>query len=129
MDTIGNMLTIIRNGLAVKKETVAIPYSQLKLNILKILEKRGFIKKSALKGRKNKKIIDVALSYDKNKKPLISHLKRISKPSRRIYISANKIRNVQSGKGIWVISTSKGVFDDKEAKKNKLGGELICEIW
>lgn len=129
MDSIGNMLTIIRNGQAVKKETVIIPYSRLKMNIARILEREKFIKKLAIKNRKEKKFIEITLSYDKNSIPAITNLKRVSKPSQRIYIPVKKIHSVQFGKGIWILSTPKGILTNKEAKKEKVGGELICEIW
>jgi len=129
MDNIANMLTIIRNGQAVKKETVLIPYSKLKMDIIKILEKEKFIKAAEAKGKKNKKFIEAALSYDKEGDPVIRNIKRISKPSRRVYMPIKKIRPVQYGKGILVISTSKGIMADKEAKKEGVGGEIICEIW
>ncbi len=128
MDTIGDMLTIIRNGQAVKKETVSIPYSRLKMNIADILVNEKFVKKAAAKGKKNKKFIEIELLYDE-KGPAINYLKRISKLSRRIYAPIKKIYSVQYGKGIQILSTSKGVMTNKEAKKEKVGGEIICEIW
>lgn len=129
MDTTGDMLTIIRNGLAVKKETVIIPYSRLKMNIARILEKEKLIKRLAIKNRKEKKFIELTLGYDKNGKPFITNLRRISRPSKRVYVPHKKIHAVQSGKGLWIFSTSKGVLTNKEAKKEKVGGEVICEVW
>jgi small subunit ribosomal protein S8 len=129
MDTIADMLTMIRNAQAVKKETVSIPYSKLKMEIAKILVKEKFIKEAELKGKKNKKIIDIILAYDNEKNPVINHIARISKSSRRIYLPLKKIRPVRRGFGLQIISTPKGILTDKESKKEKVGGEVICEVW
>jgi len=129
MDPISNMLTSIKNAQAVGKETVDVPFSNLKFEIAKILEKEKFIEKVEKKGRKIKKIIEITLKYDEKKKPVISGLKRISKPGQKIYLSVKKFKRVRGGYGIAIISTSKGLMPDKEAKKQKLGGEIICEIW
>lgn len=123
------MLTIIRNGLAVKKETVAIPYSKTKAAVLDILEKENFIKKVETKGKKNKKIIEITLAYDGNGDSRVRHIQKISKPSKRIYTPFKKIFPIQYGKGLWVISTPKGILSDKNARKEKVGGEIICEVW
>lgn len=129
MDPVGNMLTSIRNALAVKKETVIVPYSQLKMEIAKVLVKEKLIKEADQKGRKNKKIIEINLSYNKEGKPVITHLARVSKPSRRIYLPVKKIRPIRQGFGLRILSTPKGVLTDKEAKKQKVGGEVLCEVW
>ena len=128
MDVIGDMLTNIKNAQAVNKETVDIPFSNLKYEIAKILEKKGFVEKVEKKGKKLKRTIEITLKYD-DKTPAISGLKRISKPGQRIYQSAKKIRKVRGGYGIAIVSTSKGLMTDKEARKQKLGGEVICEVW
>lgn len=128
MDQISNMLTSIRNALAVKKSTVSIPFSNLKYEILKILQKQGFITEIEKKGRLPKKTIEVILKYQEGE-PAISGLKRISKSGQRIYKGFKEIKTVRSGFGISIISTSKGLMTDKEARKQKLGGEVICEIW
>ncbi len=127
-DPISNMLTIIRNAQAVNKETVDIPFSNLKYEIAKILDKENFIEKVEKKGKKTKKIFEITLKYS-DKMPVISGLKRISKPGQRIYLPAMKINRVRDGYGIAIISTSKGLMTDKEARKKKLGGEIICKIW
>jgi small subunit ribosomal protein S8 len=122
------MLTIIRNGLLVKKEVVFIPFSKLKFEIAKILEKNGFVEKVEKKGSKKKKTIEIKLKYE-NGLPAISGLKKISKPGQRIYLPYKKIKKVKGGYGIAIISTSKGILTDKEARKLKVGGEVLCEIW
>jgi len=134
-DPITDMLNRIRNAQAVSKETVSFPFSNLKYEIAKILEKQGFIEKVERKGRKEKKIFEITLKYyqkesDRQRmKPVILGLKRISKPGQRIYTGTKRIRTVRGGYGTAIISTSKGLMIDKEARKQKLGGEILCEIW
>lgn len=128
VDPITDMLNRIRNAQAVLKTQVSLPFSNLKYEIAKILEKEAFIKKVEKKGKKNKKTIEIILKYD-DKTPAISGLKRISKPGQRIYFPAKKIKKVKGGYGIAIISTSKGLMTDKEARKQKVGGEVLCEVW
>ncbi len=127
-DPISDMLTSIKNAQAVLKETVEVPFSNFKYEIAKILEKNGFIAKTEKKGKKIKKLIEITLKYD-NKRPAISGLKKISKPGQRIYKKAKELKPVKGGYGIAIISTSKGLMTNKEARKQKLGGEVICEMW
>jgi len=127
-DPISDMLNRIRNGQAAGKTTVDIPFSNLKYEIAKILAKRGFVEKAEKKGKNIKKTIEITLKYEDGK-PAISGLKRISKPGQRIYIDCWKIKKVKEGYGIAIISTSKGLMADREARKQRLGGEVICEIW
>jgi len=128
MDPISDMLISIKNAQAVDHLTVSVPFSNLKYKIAKILEKEGFIEKVEKKGREVKKFLEITLKYDE-KVPAISGLKRISKSGQRIYLPYKKIRKVKDGIGIAIISTSKGLMTNKEARKQKLGGEVICEIW
>lgn len=128
LDPITDMLNRIRNAQAVFKPTVVIPFSKLKYEIAKILEKQGFVEKVERKGRKIEKSIELTLKYT-DKEPSISGLKRISKPGQRIYHSWKDIRRVRDGFGMSIISTSKGLKTNKEARRQKLGGEVLCEIW
>ena len=128
MDPIADMLTTIRNAQAVLKPTVSIPFSGIKFQIANIFLKKGLVEKIEKKGTKTKKAIEITLKYEE-KVPLISGLKRISKPGQRIYLGARQIKSVKGGYGIAIISTSKGLLTDKEARKQNLGGEVICEIW
>lgn len=128
MDPITDMLNRIRNAQTVLHPQVTLPFSNLKYEIAKILEKKGLVEKVAKVGKKTKKFIEITLKYS-DKTGVISGLKRISKPGQRIYLSAKKIKPVKGGYGIAIISTSEGLMTDKEAKKQKLGGEIICEIW
>jgi small subunit ribosomal protein S8 len=129
MDVIADMLTRIRNAQAVKKETVSFPYSKLKMEIAKILAREKFIKSADHKGRKNKKVIDIVLAYNEEGDPSINHIARVSKSSQRIYLPLKKIRTVRHGFGLRVLSTPKGILTDKEARKQKVGGEVLCEVW
>jgi len=127
-DPITDMLNRIKNAQAVAHLTVDIPFSKVKYQIAQILAREGFIEKVEKKGRKTRKIIRITLKYVDNI-PAISGLKRVSKPGQRIYLSWRKIKKVKGGYGIAIISTSKGLMTNKEARKEKIGGEVICEIW
>lgn len=134
-DPIADMLTRIRNAQAVKKETVVLPMSKLKFNIAKILELHGWINKAEIVEVKVKKNsaslfneIKIDLRY-KEGKPVITCLKRISTPGRRVYVNKNKLPRVLNNLGIAIISTSRGLMTNKEAKKQGMGGEVICEIY
>ncbi|MDD3491420.1 MAG: 30S ribosomal protein S8 [Candidatus Pacebacteria bacterium] len=136
-DPIADMLTRIRNAQAVKKTTVLVPYSEIKMEILKALLKYGYIEgiEQVKKKTKNsqsgmvKKFIEIKIKYDKDGQPKISEIKRISKPSRRVYLKSKEIWPFKKGLGIRILSTSKGVLADLEAKKLKMGGEVLLEIW
>ena len=127
-DPITDILNRIRNAQAVLHSKVEMPFSNLKYEIVKILEKNKLVEKVEKKGKKTKKIIEITLKY-KEKTPVISGLKRISKPGQRIYKNTKEIRRVKGGYGIAIISTSRGLMTNKEARKQKIGGEVLCEIW
>ncbi len=126
-DPISNMLTCIRNSQLAKKKKVFIFYSKFKESILKIFLREGYIKNYFITYDINKKIL-IRLKYFNNC-PVISEIKRISRPSLRVYLSANKLPMINSGLGVLIISTSKGVLSDKEARKFNVGGEIICSIF
>jgi small subunit ribosomal protein S8 len=127
-DPITDMLNQIRNAEAVEKTEILIPYSKIKNEIANLLAKEGFVGevKKATKGKI--KALKIALKYD-NGIPAIAGLKRVSKPGQRIYESVHDIRKVHGGFGISIVSTSKGLMTNNEAKKSKLGGEIICQVW
>ena len=131
VDPISDLLTRIRNAQAIGHTTVDLPFSKIKFSLAEILAKEGLIKKISKKGRGIKRKIEIELLYEdkKNTIPKINQLKRISKPGKREYIKAKDIRPVLTGRGINIISTSKGLMTGKEAKKKELGGEILCEIW
>ncbi|MGB2762087.1 MAG: 30S ribosomal protein S8 [Minisyncoccales bacterium] len=128
MDPITDMFNRIKNAQAVLKPTVSIPFSNLKYEIAKILEKEEYIKKIEKKRRKTKKTIEISLKYNKNI-PAIVKLRRVSKSGQRIYLPVQKIKKVKGGFGLAIISTSRGLMTNREARRQKLGGEVICEIW
>lgn len=130
-DPIADMLTRIRNAQAVGHATVDLPFSKIKLSLAEILAKEGFIKKAEKKGRGMKRKIEIELAYQdkKNTIPKISKIERISKPGKQEYIKTKDIHAVLGGRGINIISTSKGLMTGKEAKKKGLGGEILCEVW
>ena len=129
MDPIADMLTSIRNAQAARKETVSVPYSKIKMEIARVLAREKFIKEADHKAKKTNKTIDMVLNYDNSGRPAITELKRVSKSSRRIYSPASKIKRVRQGFGFQILSTPKGILTGKEAKKEKVGGEVICEAW
>ena len=128
VDPIADMLNRIKNASAVRKETVEIPFSQMKYGIAKILEQRGYVKKVDFKGRKTKKLIEIELKY-KDSDPKITGLRRVSKPGQRIYRSLLELKSVRHGHGIAIISTSRGLMTNVDAWKQRVGGEILCEVW
>ncbi|MFZ8826405.1 MAG: 30S ribosomal protein S8 [Candidatus Caldipriscus sp.] len=128
-DPIGDMLTRIRNAImAKKKEVVVEPASKLKMAILDVLKREGYIEGYRVEGEGVKKKIIVYLKYYQGK-PVIQVIERVSKPGRRIYVGVDEIPKVYNGLGIAILSTPKGVLSDREAKKLRVGGELICKVF
>ncbi|MFH1667906.1 MAG: 30S ribosomal protein S8 [Candidatus Komeilibacteria bacterium] len=127
-DPISDMLTRVRNALQTGKTEVVIPWSKIKYSITKILIKEGYLEDVEIAEKNGFKIIIAKLKYSK-KQPAIQHLRRVSKPGRRTYVKRNAIPYVLNGMGISIISTSKGLKTDMQARRAGLGGELICEIW
>jgi small subunit ribosomal protein S8 len=129
-DPISDMLTRIRNGCIAKMDDVNVPYSKLKTEIARILEEEGYIRSYEIRKDENiSGIIKIYLKYNKDKKSTIAGLKRISKPGLRVYAQKDKIPRVLGGFGTIILSTSKGVLTGKGAKKQGVGGEVICSIW
>lgn len=133
IDPISDMLTRIRNAQSAGKDTVVLPFSNLKLAIAKILEEQGYIEKFKKESYGKISHISIKLKYEKiganRKTPAISWIKRISKEGRRMYIGKNEIKKVRQGYGISIVSTSKGVMTGGEARKLGIGGEFLCEVW
>ena len=128
-DTIADMLTRIRNANGMRYGEVSVPASNLKVSLAKILKDEGFIEDYKVVNDNVQGTIDITLKYGKNKERVITGLKRISKPGLRVYAKSTEIPKVLNGLGIAVISTSHGVMTDKEARKQNLGGEVLCYIW
>lgn len=128
-DPIADMLTRIRNGIIANFDTVDVPSSKLKINIAKILKSEGFIKNYKVIADKKQGLIRVFLKYDENGEPVIGGLKRVSRSSCRVFAKKDKVPTVLNGYGINVLSTSKGVMTDKQARKLGVGGEILCSVW
>lgn len=129
-DPVSDMLTRIRNGYIAKMDSVSIPYSKLKTEIAMILDEEGYIRSYEIcKDENVGGLIKVCLKYDKDKKSVITALKRISKPGLRVYAQKDEIPRVLGGLGTVILSTSKGVLTGTGAKKLGVGGEVICSIW
>lgn len=130
-DLIADMLTLIRNASFAKKNNVDVPASILGKNILEVFKKEGFISNYKFIDDKKQGILRAYLKYspDKSKLPAITGIKKVSKPGLRVYARVNKIPKVYRGLGCAIVSTSKGVLTDKEARQLKIGGELICYVW
>ena len=128
-DTIADMLTRIRNANSMSYEEVSVPSSKLKVEIARILKEEGFIKDYKVVSEGVEKNILLTLKYGKKKEKVITGLKRISKPGLRVYVRSDEVPKVLNGLGIAIISTSKGIMTDKEARKQNLGGEVLAYIW
>jgi len=128
-DVISDMLTRIRNAINAKHTTVDIPTSKVKVAIAQILKNEGYIDDFSEKGEGVEKVINITLKQDNKGKYVISGLKRISKPGLRIYASVNDLPKVINGLGIAIISTSKGIMTDKQARKQSIGGEVLAYVW
>jgi small subunit ribosomal protein S8 len=128
-DPLADMLTRIRNANSARHDRVDIPASRLKEAIAKILKEEGYIKNfKVIEDERKHRILRVFLKYDPNRRGVIN-LKRISKPSRRVYVGSDEVPSVLKGMGVSILSTSKGVLTDKEARKANVGGEVLCYIW
>jgi small subunit ribosomal protein S8 len=127
-DSIANMLTVMRNAISVRKDTVDLPATKLNEQILGIMKKDGYIEDVRLLKDDKQGVLKVYLKYD-GKKPVISGLKRISKSGLRVYVKNDEIPRVLSGLGTAIISTSKGIVDDKQARQLNIGGEVLCYVW
>jgi len=128
-DPIADMLARIRNALMARHKTVEVPASKLKLEIARILKEEGYIEDYEFVQEGPQGKIVITLKYDENRRPVIAGLKRISKPGRRIYAGVKKLPRVMGGLGIAIISTSRGIMTDHEARRRRVGGEILCEIW
>lgn len=128
-DPIADMLTRIRNALQAKKPAVAMPYSRMKESCLQLLKTEGFISDYQVVGEGILRQLVVALKYVRGTQPVISGLKRISKPGLRVYRGFKELKQMAGGLGITFISTSKGVMTDRQAQESKAGGEVLLHIW
>lgn len=128
-DPISDMLTRIRNAGMVSHETVNIPSSKLKVELAKVLKNEGFITDYAVNEDGKFKVLTITLKYDRNNKPVITKLERVSKPGLRHYSKAKNIQKVLGGLGVAIISTPKGLLTDRKARKENVGGEILCYVY
>ncbi|MCD6574197.1 30S ribosomal protein S8 [Candidatus Aerophobetes bacterium] len=128
-DPIADLLTRIRNANAIYRESVEVPASKIKESIAKVLTREGYIKGYRVKVKEGKRFIELYLKYSQDKERVITRLERVSKPGRRVYVGKDEIPRVRRGLGICILSTPKGILTDKEARKEGVGGEILCYIW
>lgn len=128
-DPIADMLTRIRNASSAEHEKVDIPASKLKIRIAEILKQEGFIRNFRVIDDRKQGMLRVYLKYGAGNERTISGLVRVSTPGRRVYVSAEKIPSILAGMGVAILSTSRGVMVDKESRKQKVGGEVLCYVW
>ena len=128
-DPLADMLTRVRNACMVKFDTVDIPLSKVKVNVAKILKEEGYINDYHIQEGGVQGVLRIDLKYSQDNDKVITGIRRVSKPGRRIYVNADNIPKVMSGLGVGIISTSRGVMTDRQARKMRVGGELLCEVW
>ena len=128
-DPIADMLTRVRNGNQARKERVDMPWSRTKEALARVLIAEGFLRDATVAGEGIAKQLRVTLKYDDQRRPVITGLQRVSRPSLRVYVGKNEIPAVRGGLGINVLSTPAGILVDREAKQRGVGGELLCSVW
>ncbi len=129
-DPIADMLTRIRNASLAQKAELVLPFSKFKASLANLLAKQGFTGAvTELVAGGSNKVLQINLKYTAAGEPVIGGIKRVSKPGQRIYLASDKLPRTNSGYGVTVVSTSKGLMTDKEARKQKLGGEVVCQVW
>lgn len=128
-DPIADLLTRIRNAQMAGHASVKVPGSKIKFEIVKILQRYGYVAETTWHNEGHQGVIEVTLKYDTANRAMIRSLDRISKPSRRVYVGVNEVPSVLNGLGIAILSTSKGVLSDRDARAANVGGELICSVY
>jgi small subunit ribosomal protein S8 len=129
-DTISDMLTRIRNACMVQHETTVVPFNKMNRNIARVLKEEGFIDSYEEVGEGLKKQVLISLRYQgRNRKPIIQKLQRVSRPGLRVYSNYKELPRVLGGIGIAIVSTSSGIMTDREARKRRIGGEVLCYVW
>ena len=128
-DPISDMLARIRNGALARHDRVEMPHSFLKQHIAEVLKGEGFVDDVRTSEGEGPKLLTVILRYGRGRESAIDGVRRVSAPGRRVYVRHDRIPRVRSGMGVSILSTSKGVMTDKEARKQRIGGELLCEVW
>lgn len=128
-DSISNLIIGLKNASAAKKESVVVPLSNLAFAVAAKLAEKGFVKEPVKKGKKLVKSLEIGLIYRADGSPRISGVKRLSKPSKRLYRGVREVHSIKQGYGSMILSTPKGILSDEEARKEKVGGEILFSIW
>jgi small subunit ribosomal protein S8 len=128
-DPIADLLTRIRNGAQARKEQVDVPWSKVKTHLVEVLTAEGYLKEHSIVEQDGHRVLRVWLRYDAQNRPVITGLKRVSRPSLRVYVGADDIPAIRGGLGVNIISTPAGILADREARKRNVGGELVCSVW
>jgi small subunit ribosomal protein S8 len=128
-DPIADMLTRVRNAAAARKASVDIPWSRQKAEIARVLVEEGYLGGVSVETAKPRNVLRIELRYDAQRRPVITGIKRVSRPSLRVYVGVDDITAVRRGLGVNVLSTPKGVLVDRNAKREHVGGEVICTVW
>lgn len=128
-DPIADLLTRIRNGAHARKEQVDVPWSRIKVQLVEVLTAEGYLKEHSVVEQGKHRVLRVWLKYDGQNRPVITGLKRVSKPSLRAYVGAREIPSIRRGLGVSILSTPTGIITDREARKRNVGGEMICSVW
>lgn len=129
MDPIADLLTRIRNASAARHEKVDVPYSQMKEGIVEVMKRNGLIKNFRVVKDNKQGMMRVYLKYDTLGKPVLGHLKRVSRPGLRTYVNVDSIPVVRTGFGFSILSTNQGILSSDEAREKRVGGELLCSVW
>jgi small subunit ribosomal protein S8 len=128
-DPVSDMLTRLRNAALARHERADMPHSNLKERIAHVLKGEGFVDDVRVSEGQGRKTLTVVLRYGRERQSAIDGVRRVSKPGRRVYVPFDRIPRVHSGMGVSILSTSRGVMTDKDARKHRVGGELLCEVW
>lgn len=128
-DPIADMLTRIRNGINARHVKVPMPHSKLKERMAEVLKREGFIESFEVGQEAERPVLTIALRYDRNRDPVITGLKRVSRPGLRRYVNVDSIPTIRNGLGVAILSTSRGMMTDREARRERVGGELMCTVW
>jgi len=128
-DPIADLLTRIRNAAHARKEQVDVPWSRVKARIVEVLTAEGYLKEHSVVEQDGHRVLRVWLKYDGQNRPVIVGLKRVSRPSLRIYVGAREIPAIRRGLGVSILSTPAGIVTDRDARKLHVGGELVCSVW
>jgi small subunit ribosomal protein S8 len=128
-DPISDLLARIRNGALARHDRVDVPHSKVKEHIAKVLKAEGFVDDVRVSDAEGRRTLTIVLRYGRGKESAIDGLSRVSSPGRRVYVRHDRIPRVRSGMGISILSTSRGVMTDKQAREQRVGGELLCEVW